>query len=63
MMRNHFVNEESTSGDNEENSEMADINHVSILDDVIHEHEKEVFTSYFIAALYSEIPEECNVEK
>ena len=56
MMKTHFLNEESTPEDNEQVSELAAIHHVSILDDLINEHEKEMSTPYFLALRFSGVP-------
>ena len=52
MMKINFVDEKSITKDNEDKSKLTDTRHVSIIDDVIQEHEEAVFTSYLRSAFY-----------
>ena len=61
MLKTHFGNDESTPEVDEEDSEISHIHHVSIFDDIVLDHEKEVFTSYFMAALSTVISQEYNL--
>ena len=54
MMKTRFVHETFVTKDDEDNSELTDTHHVSMIYDVIQEHEKEVFISYFTSAFSSE---------